>query len=274
MFQFAKVALTAVVMLSLTVSCDVLRYATTGNSIDATFKRSVRLTNVETGKEVILVPTCHIGSERGYAHVKTYLDNLKANGYVCFFEGIAGRPYHIDTICDITYPQLIELVHTRVLSRADTLRTDTLNRKLRRLIGLNTAGYANPENKSLPAKFQKKGMVAQSKENTGMITDYDIWVDYSLSDLIGLYEQHCGEIPLTDYDFQTPLNAKYEDKSHKDIYGIGRHFRDKHLLKRILDSPHQKIVVVYGYAHIQHIKLSLHYLKGYTLDKKFKVPKQ
>lgn len=260
---------------AVTVSCDSIRYALAGNTVDATFKHTSRLTDPLTGKEVILVPMGHIGSEQGYARVKSYLDGLKADGFVCFFEGVVGVPYHIDTVSEVTYPQLKALCRSTELSRSDSLRLDTLERKLRRLLGVSTSmGYTAAENRSVPARYRKGKKIAQSKENTGVTSDRDIWIDYSLGDLIALYEQQCGKIPLTEYDFETPLGAKYEVKSHRDIYGIGRHFRDKYLLKRILGSPHAKIAVVYGLAHTHNIKRDLRYLYGYMLDEKYKTPKR
>ncbi|MEG1622124.1 MAG: hypothetical protein RR330_01995, partial [Alistipes sp.] len=104
----------------------------------------------------------------------------------------------------------------------------------------------------------------------------DIWVDYTLYDLIERYERKYGVVPLSDYDFATPMDdpsyrISRAAKGETNKYMFSRKFREEALMRRILSSPHKKIAVVYGLGHTAlNLKLELRYLHHWTLDKKYK----
>ena len=254
--------------------CSKIIY-TVYNPVDKTLNRVSRLTNEAHGKEVLLVPMCHLGTEAHYAKVRNYLDSLKNEGYVTFCEGVLRLPYSMDTANVVTCADLLQL-HPQ-FDTDDSLRIDTLLRKFRWVTGYGFQRYDTTADKNLvPRKFQKKGYIQQSCKLLGQVTDKDIWVDYSLSDIIGNYERKHGEIPLSEYDFATSFDEAYTMQASatpRNIYEITNSSRNDLVTRRILDTPYEKIAVVYGGTHTRMLKLYLRFLHGYELDKKYKVPK-
>ncbi len=210
----------------------------------------VKLVHPATGKEVIYVSMQHLSSRDGYARLREYLDGRKAEGYVTFCEGVIPVPFHIDTLCEINQQEISRMEFT--FSTEDSLRLDTLYRKCRRMLGFMTGvkGYADPDNKSLIIK--NKEYVSQRSDLLGLTTEQDLWVDYSLRDIVEVCERKYGEIPLTAYDWQTGLFEQYqpEEQSPQIMRSYFTVFaRNNYLVRRIVESPRQKIVVVYGAGH-------------------------
>ncbi|MEG1982408.1 MAG: hypothetical protein RR037_01610, partial [Alistipes sp.] len=143
-----------------------------------TLKDVLKFTD-STGREVIFLPMCHVGKQKDYDEIRTYLDQLKADGYVTFLEGLAGIPFPIDTISEYSYTDLLRIKTSHPWTHTDSLRLDTLMRKTRRIMGESIELANMPKNK----------FVAQSPEILGLTTAQDIWVDYTLYDLIERYER-------------------------------------------------------------------------------------
>lgn len=274
MKHLAKFIVIATVACAL-ISCSTIRKGVVSTFyVDKTLKRATRLTNSETGKTVILVPMVHIGTEEGYAQVRTYLDSLKADGFVTFCEGLASMPFHLDTIADITTPMLsamVDSIKNLPQERYDSLKMslDTLYRKVRYIMNTDISVYLKEY-----ANKSNKDYTIQSADKLGLTTNQDIWVDYTYGDLVALYESKQGQVELTQYDFETALDQPYKQKNVTNQYAFTRHFRDDLLQRRIIESEHQKIAIVYGAAHTRRLKLDLRYLKGYEVDKKYKAHKQ
>ncbi len=121
-----------------------------------------------------------------------------------------------------------------------------MQRKFRRVTGLN------------PYVLYKAGksQVIQSDSLLGLTTDQDIWVDYSLADYIEVYEKEYGAIVLSQYDFDTPLHAQYKQKGTNGPVFLNFP-RTDYVERRIINSSHPKIVVVYGRAHTTLLKFLL-----------------
>ena len=236
------------------------------------------MTDPTTGKEVVLVPMRHLSTPDSYAKVRDYIDNLKADGYVTFCEGVMQAPYHMDTVHEISISELYRFYDTVTFTAAELQRLDTIIRKDRRVTGsyIGEGGYADPDNKSLPERNKKQGYVSQTLELLGLTTDKDIWIDYSIYDMIGLYEKRYGEIELSEYDFATGLMEPYEpvdDKpSTNSMLRLLLYPRNEYVVRRIVGSQRPRIAVIYGSGHMPGIK---YYLKkhgfrpvrGYKADK-------
>lgn len=232
-----------------------------------------KMIDPKTGKEVVFVWMQHLSTEEGYAQIRNYLDGLKAEGYVTFCEAVMPVPFHIDTVGEVTMRQLTETDYT--FSPDDSLRLDTLRRKCRRMLGfmIGERGYADPGNESLKTKDKGKGYVPQSEERLGLTTDRDIWADYSLQDIVEVCENKYGEIPLTAYDWQTGLYKKYtpEQRSPQQMRSYFKIFaRNDYLVKRVAESPHPKIAVVYGSGHSFGVIYYLKKTHGFRIDKRYK----
>lgn len=238
-----------------------------------------KLVDPKTGKEVVIVRMRHLGPQAGYDQVRDYLDKLKTEGYVTFYEGIAPVPFHIDTIGDVTTDMILHQVveFSQNYSAADSIRlVDTLYRKSRRMIGFSIFskdGYADQNNKSLKIKETEKEYISQNKDILGLTTDRDIWVDYSLHDQIEICEKKYGEIELTDYDFQTGLFEKYAPEKRPNQRASSyftRFSRNDYVVRRVAESKHPRIAVVYGAAHSFGIVYDLKKKHGFRIEKGYK----
>ena len=232
-----------------------------------------------TGKEVVLVPMRHLSTADSYAKLRNYIDMLKADGYVTFCEGVMRVPYHLDTVNEISISELYRFFDTVTFTPAELQRLDTIIRKDRRVMGsyIGRGGYADPENKSLPERNKKQQYVSQTLELLGLTTDKDIWTDYSIYDLMDLYEKRYGEVELSGYDFATDLMERYEPTDYKpSATGMLRlvlYPRNEYVVRRIVDSQRPRIAVIYGSGHMPGIK---YYLKkhGFRPTRGYKADKQ
>lgn len=183
----------------------------------------------------------HIAKPEFYESVKQIVDSLRKDGYAIFYEGVS--------------------IDTNKYSKA-TL--DTILRKQRRLLGFHLTPYNDSTNKSLPKALKNKKYIAQTLSNTGIHIEKDIKADLPMDSLINLWEkENKKQVPLTTYDFETPLNAPYKPKYKLSSWDIEYKYRNSHLEKTILESKYKKIAVVYGKAHYKWIKVYLTNLKGY-----------
>lgn len=232
------------------------------------------------GREVIYVPMRHLSSKSGYAAIRRFLDSLKEEGFVTFCEKVMAVPYGVDTVSDIAVREIDGVLEALWERRApgDSLRLDTLLRKSRRLLGfmLSPEGYADTANASLDVlgrgPEERSGYVSQSDSLLGTTTGRDIWVDYTLADLVAATERRFGEIELTEYDFATPLLSPYRPdmRIRGQIVGYFTLFaRNDYLVRRIVASPHPKIAVVYGAAHSYGVGWQLRKFHGFRRDKRY-----
>ncbi len=89
---------------------------------------------------------CHIGTPEHYNRVKIYLDSLKSNGFVTFFECIVISPLNIDSTQYITGDIFnSKLFAGKHVSKGDSLRFDTLRRKYRYITGSGAGAYTYKE---------------------------------------------------------------------------------------------------------------------------------
>jgi len=198
-------------------------------------------------KTIVLVPMAHIGKKKGFKQVAAFLDKLKADGYVTFWEGVALTDVDMDTDTDITYPEFIK--HPEYHKSIDDPDISALYQKFLKIA---------PEDFSAEINYNPtKRNTLQTTKVLGTTTNKDIWVDYTLKQIIENYESEYGEI-----NSNTKYNWAKFDIAVTD-------YRTKHLVNRIISSYHNKIAVVYGAGHKLELKLQLRYDHGYTkLDKK------
>lgn len=209
------------------VSCKLVnRYAI--NRTADTFEISV-LTNGDS--EIVYLPMIHVSKPDFYAKIKRSVDSLRNLDYVIFYEGIDAEP-----------STSIE-VH-RVLWR-----------KFRKVTGF-FPGYGNEK---LFKSLAINGFVTQNGENTGINVVTDVHADLTLNELIALYEKSKGEIVLSEYDLNTPLNERYKpvkiNKENADFLIDG--LRNDKIFKTVSESKSKKIAMVYGKSHIYQLMRNL-----------------
>ncbi len=183
-------------------------------------------------KTVAYIPMKHIGPKEFYVNVRRRVDSLQRDGYIVFMESV------------------------RVRDSLTKQQTDTLSRKVRRLMGttLSKQGYLDTINGRLMGhKFKNKnGLTNQPKyTKLGVDTTTGRIVDVPLNVLIRQYEKDYGTIVLDECDFATPLEDHYtcgrEKRSQANALILK--YRNKNLADAIIAEKHNKIAVLYGAAH-------------------------
>lgn len=183
-------------------------------------------------KTVVFVPMIHIAKPTFYKDVKKKLDSLRAEGFVVFYESVS-------------YDR----------KKYGSKELDTLDRKIRKMLGIYFSSYKDSTNASLPKAFFNDKYVLQSRSRTG-IGPPDINVDLPLDTLLKMYEEKYGEIKLAPCDFTTPLKADYDCKTLNSEYVLHT-ARDEYIVQHVRQSAYKKIVLVYGKAHFRFIGKAL-----------------
>ncbi len=186
-------------------------------------EKQMKLRHPETGREIIMIGMIHIEKPEFFEEIKEYLDSVKREGYVVFYEGVRDGE-----------------------EGADPCRIDTVLRKFRRVAGLDVDYFYTKQ-----LSYGK--YVMQSLERLGLSTDRDINVDMTIDEMVTAYEKEYEEISLTDYDWQTDLSEKYKwrksGKQRYNEYAMIHTLRDRHIIENVDKSPYDKIVLLYGASH-------------------------
>ncbi len=190
------------------------------------------LYNDTNKRKIVVFPMVHVAKEVYYEGVKTVIDSLRKEGYVFFYEGLDMKQ-GLDSVEMITY-----------------------RKKLRKFLGFNLGFHEN--NASLPSFYYSGKYQIQDYRKMG-ITKKDLRVDLSLKAVVDSFESRYFDIKLNECDLNTGLNAKYKCKSEYKKYRgvITQTFRNQYICRKILDSKHKKLAVIYGKAHWWYIYPSL-----------------
>lgn len=194
-----------------------------------------RTTWAKDDREIIHIPMIHLVKQEYYDKVKNFVEEKRKQGYSIYYEGISNGTTNKEEL-------------------------DTLKLKLRKIFGFHLSSYSDKTNESLPRFFKK--YVGQTKQNTGIDSLTDINADMSMKQLIEKLETERikGKLILDDCDFNTPLKAKYKCENYRKYYNyaISRAFRDDYLSDLLINSPHKKIVLLYGMNHRWSLYPALH----------------
>lgn len=177
-------------------------------------------------KTVRFIPVAHAGQKEFYEHVKSIIAAHKKEGYVVYYEeirkdkpvtGIAGRP------------------------------VDTMALKFRKMIGIV------PSRKVYSIlKVVFPDIVTQPVYDSLGITKTDVNADVTTTQLVRQYEKLYGRIRIDSCDVATSMDALLYPCGalHNDIEPVISDFRNANLSAMIRQSPHHKILVIYGADHI------------------------
>jgi len=212
-----------IVLLLTLVSCKMVNRMVI-NHYANTFKIT-RYTNGD--KEIAYLPMVHLSKLEFYEKVKRSVDSLRALNYTVFYEGIAPN------------------------EATDSIAKAEMWKKLRKVVGF----YPDYSNKELFKSLAIKGYVKQTLINTGVNGKTDVHADLPLNELIAAYEKGRGEIQLSEYDRQTPLNQKYKagkiNQENSDY--LIQSLRNDHLAKMVIESKARKIAILYGKLHMYEL---------------------
>ena len=185
-------------------------------------EKQMKMRHPETGREIIMIGMIHVEKPEFFEEIRQYLDSVKREGYVVFYEGIDRYD-------------------------ADSARLDTALRKFRRVVGIDLDLAYDYE------EILSAGYTLQSLEDLGLTTDRDINGDMTYNQLITEYERRYGEIVLTDYDWQTGLAEKYKrrksGKQEYSSYDMTNTIREDYIIEEAMNSSYEKIVLLYGLSH-------------------------
>jgi hypothetical protein len=238
------------------ISCSYAAELIAGDGYTSSTRRTLKNTMTmidSTGtKSVVLVPMIHVGKAKDYEKIKEYLDDLKADGYVTFFEQAPHCSYSLEGSSPMPAEEYFHL-RDSLKAQSDSAKLDTLRRKLRR--GAGGDPFAVISSHSKHGKIYQY----QSMDVLGLTTSRDYWTDMSIADMIRHYEETHSEIELSEYDWKIPLDdPKYSSrKAGGSLYGLVTGARDEHLLSFVLSSDFNKIAVVYGAIHTLKLRNSL-----------------
>ena len=244
---------------------------------DGGLKHASCYVNDSTGHEVVLIPLVHIGTEKFAAKLKTYLDELKEDGFVTFNEGILRTRMLSDSTEYMTLKEALELLkeendtmllyEARLKERQINIRVPDWRDSIRQIPTYNPW---------LDKWMRNPKYVHINYERYGATTDKDYWVDYTLGDMLSRYEAKFGEVVLTDYDYATPFGCEYNRQDSTVFHHIIDYqltFRDDNLMRRVVNAPFDKIAVVYGAGHMTNFHFRFEDY-GFRKDKNFKVPQK
>lgn len=213
-------------------SCSSIKNLDRINNYDAKYTEIT-----SSKKQLRFVELIPIGQPQFYENVKRLISESEQEGYVLFYENISFENMN-----------------------------DTNLRKLRRIVGfIPMESVYEPQMKT----FITKGYVAQPNElfrNLGSTPDLN--ADVTGEELVTEYENRFGAIEITEKDWTVPLSKKAPKLLPlENRKAVVLDYRNQKLANRIDEFSSEKIVVIYGYKHLEGLvyelnKLDSTYQKG------------
>jgi hypothetical protein len=184
-------------------------------------------------KSIIFTPLAHFGQKQYYSNLKDSLTEWKKHGYIIFYEGISHSPKDMGV---------------------DSIQADIALRKWRRMLdgdGATREDYADLSN----VKFFKNAVAQPEYINLG-IDSSDFNADITLISIVEQFEKRYNIITLDSCDLATSLDSTYNcgKKPKGKLKPIILDYRNEKLTEKIIASHHNKIVILYGAAHINGLK--------------------
>lgn len=186
-------------------------------------------------KTIRFIPIVHFGRKEFYEKLKQKITAYKQQGYVVYYEQVK-TGYAAQGISRESY--------------------DTLRLKYRKM--KNGQGYSRKDyEKELKGIFKNK--TVQPLYDSLGITATDVNADVSLAEFTAEYERRNGKIILDSCDLHTPPGSAYVCKGlpRGNMRPVIEDFRNEQLVKRLRSAAQQKILVIYGAAHIKPVKKML-----------------
>ena len=213
---------------ALIISCNVTR------SLSMLYRNNPKIKTLQTERKTIkFIPIVHFGQKKFYENLKDIVLESKKEGYVVYYEQISNR-----------FDKL-------------GLTKEDYNILAKKYIKLKNGALNTRENyKELNTVFKNK-QVQPTYDLLG-ITSTDVNADITMVQYVGEYERIYGKIVLDSCDLNTPIGSTYTCKGlTNSTKPITIDFRNENLVKMISNAPNEKILVLYGAAHIGPVKKML-----------------
>lgn len=202
-------------------------------------------------KQVKLIPLRHLGTPKFYENLKDLLSKYQDSNYVVYYE----------------------------ILKSNNTNEDNL-RKFRKITGLKNDLDKKEQidyKKILLEKMKKVDSAFNFKREVIPQPTYDILiknknnsenVDISIDEFVSEYERSYGIIKLDSCDYiNNWINTDCKTKKVKGVDKIIIDYRNNHVVNELLVSKNNKIVILYGEAHIKGIRKEL--LKMGYVEEKF-----
>jgi hypothetical protein len=206
---------------------------TTVKDVKMIYNKAVEPTYVTLNdKSIILTPIVHFGQVEFFDKLKDSIATWKAKGYTVFYEEINIGP------------------HERNIPAQEY---EIFFRKFRKMVG---GGASRESYGELSETFE--GGITQPTYTEISLDSLDFNADVTIKEFVDEYERLYGQLELDSCDLQTPLDsAFYCAPLTNDMDPVIDDFRNRMLVKQIVESEQKKIVVIYGAYHIKPVEKAL-----------------
>lgn len=220
------------------------------------YDETVKLITFNNGdKTMLFMPIHHAGSPDFYKDISEKVDSLNRLGHITYFE--------------------------RVITKLeDSTEKILVSKKFRKIMGSFEAknGYYDTINNKVAGRFKVNKNIKiinqPSYHNLKVDNLTAINADVTLEKLIPAFEMEYGVVELNECDYKTALDSTYDCKSlrkklkKKFVREFALKYRNQHLAQIINDSDHDKILVIYGSAHLWGLEHELLMIKSKWLRKR------
>jgi hypothetical protein len=169
-------------------------------------------------KQLYFIGTHHVGTKKYYDSIKSTIDSLNNYGYVLYYEGIFD---------DTKSKGFLE--RRMVIKKYAEIMGNLFN--------------ISQKNEAITEKIDS--LISQPKAEFFINDSLDVNADVSVSQIVEYYEKTYGNV---NKDIT-------KQKNYKSIRNdIVRNFREKNLIQKIINSKHDKIVILFGSNHKKNLK--------------------
>ena len=190
-------------------------------------------------KNVVFIPMHHIGTESFYKNVKDNVDSLTNEGYYFLYEKVN-------------------------LDRNDPVIMHKMRKIFRLPLTKSNSGYKKMLDSLYPNIKYKKILVDQiSYEKLALNNTNSERADVDSKQIVNFYENKYGDVKLTNCDLDSSVyevytKCKEENKIPKKQSNDALiNFRNDFVAKKVVESPHRKVAIIYGEEHIEGILKAL-----------------
>lgn len=189
-------------------------------------------------KEIYFIEMKHLAKQEFYDNVLFKVDSFKKEGFFVLAESVTLKSGNA----------------LNTLNNQDSI----IILKARKLIGYLPTAYS--KNDLLVDIVKDYKLVDQPLIIPKTETKNSKIADAFFDDLMSKFEKERGVITLSECDYKTPFQSKYECKSVSNSDSkyytneIVSNYRDTIISNLVLKQPQQKLLLVYGKAHYEPIK--------------------
>lgn len=183
-------------------------------------------------KSILLTPIVHFGQKEFFDNLTDSIVTWKGMGYIVFFEEMNIGPHERDVPVE---------------------EYTIIFRKFRKMMGgTPTRDHYAELQKDFP------DAITQPLYSELGVDSLDFNADVTIKEFVDEYERLYGEAVLEPCDLNTHLDSLFTcDKLTNDMNPVIDDFRNKMLIKQLVEAKEKKIVVLYGAHHIQPLEKAL-----------------